>query len=326
MIDLEKFPPTTLENELTPRSEFVFAPSIHTAENLEAIATALDGCDTVALECFGGNNKDVFQDQLNALASYSVLSADKAALKEGMGEGARHILVLLAERLEGKKIVLIDLDDGHEGMRIADNTDRLFEDFVSALEGNFPNGEVRAAMLRALKADAALSVVREAHMAKQLRKLGEDNPGKKIGVVLGAVHTSVSHQISRDFPIERTFVNGSETPPHPIEIKRYRYGEEIERQYNLLKREKLTPTLIDRALLEAFFEERGFATSDHLGEGSVRTRVLENMSDEEVSDALVQVERVRLSGEGNALGQAVATLRTERLLQRYFDEFNSRKH
>jgi hypothetical protein len=62
-------------------------------------------------------------------------------------------------------------------------------------------------------------------MANQLAALAEENPGTKITAMMGALHTPVSHELSRRYQTVRTFVPRPEETQSYQPIERMRFDE-----------------------------------------------------------------------------------------------------
>lgn len=104
--------------------------------------------------------------------------------------------------------------------------------------------------------------------------------------------------MSRAAPASRNFIiPGNAVLEHPEKV-RFTYDEQISRDVSILGNEAINPSRLDRALLEVMFEHYGFSRHvngpDRLDEGDARTRIISNMSDQEVELLLRRIESVKI--------------------------------
>ena len=270
------------------KSAFNFVFCEHTPEMVGRIAEALEGSDIIAIEAVGLVSDEERAYVNDLLTEYVSSSTDEKRRKEiaveftaedGLNARLWYLAVLNYFSASDKKIATIDA-----------NTDSLAYEFIQAskeaafaidtsLKQNEPDKTTRAKLARAIKIEAESWKSRESVVVEQLRKLGSENPGSKIGVVLGAAHTGVRHALSKESDTSATYVRSSADAKVIFD-----YGTEAIRTLRF-GRSKLGKKFLDRVLLESLSE-----ASDRYPLKRVN---MDNWDDERIKTELDRRKRLR---------------------------------
>lgn len=161
----------------------------------------------------------------------------------------------------------------------------------------YPSTVVRQCLEDSLAADVSEDIVREEILQAQVDHLdGVTKEGLRIGVVLGAQHTLVFHNISRQHPSKRVFIGGT-TTTDKIERFRHNAGEDV-----LYRKLRFIP---DKPISEAEFSRVILDKSHPLPHGNRS----DGMTDGEVVTLLTALDEVKNEA-----------LQTDRIMTREIEE------
>lgn len=302
------------------RTEYKFVLCEHTLQNLEEIIEALQDCDVIALECIGVPS-EVERERMNlALTAITKLEEASAVEKDqtekllSIFEDDFYKIIVNKFENSGKIIKLIDINADHPDFTVIKQYNASSRELDEAMQNLRPNAEIREVIKNHIMLLAATSSIREKIMSRQLKLLGEQNKGAKIGVMLGAVHTPVFDDIAEDLPAVPVFVGVDKTWLSGHEEMCYTYAD---RAAHALQHgaEDIDPELVDRALLEEVFIKynnkirvRKFSDRTETSatsnvdaspeELNLKSEVIEKMSADEVAALLARIDTIKLMDRG----------------------------
>jgi hypothetical protein len=276
--------------------KFIFCT--HSPENSSAIAEELKDCDIVAIETVGLKPEE--RTQLEETYTQEISSsATEPSEEKFFSTGGRFLDGIVAElKQSDKKVVLIDIDEDSSEYQL---TQTAYGQFDHSLRfRNIPSNQLKKLLVDAIQAYSEASRTRESVVAKQLADLQNDHKAKKVGVVVGSVHTAPQHMLERSgSSTERVFVD---TNGGGAEKAHFSYDDQALRQLSLKPDVPLKPSLIDRVLLEkmySLYTENTFSDSyEHFKEmDRIHVEVLESMSDKEVDEALQKIDEIKMAND-----------------------------
>lgn len=194
-------------------TQFKFVFCDHVAANAHRIAEKLEDCDVIAFEAVGPD-AELRSNYAETLSAYVSKGADAALRKEievwatkqcDENDDAWDIEILKYFLKSDKKVELIDIgsdDPEHDtDVRARKADDGLAEGIMRYA----PLKELVSLQEQALVTEANSFKAREAVDVRQLERLASKYPGMRIGVLPGAVHTAIFHDIAKKFSATRTF-------------------------------------------------------------------------------------------------------------------------
>lgn len=299
--------PILVERGLSASFKFVLCR--HVAANAGSIAEQLQECDVIALET--GAKSRAVQDEMSVkltkyaspVASVSDIAEVETLFYEEPSRDKEYARVLdnlklfqvLLEsfRNSGKQIRLIDRTHDHPyytpGRTEFTETSKSEANEAYAKYG--PIAAMRAVLLSSIERRTASHKDREKIMVNQLQSLGLEFPNSKIGVMCGAVHTPVQHEIGRVATTERVFVGL--TPSRPNMKAEFKPREALERQLRFGK--EVNATDMDRFLLSHIL---GRVVAAHSATPEI-LNVIRKMPDPDVEKALEQINTIFNETENN---------------------------
>ncbi|HMH70391.1 MAG TPA: hypothetical protein VK502_03245 [Candidatus Saccharimonadales bacterium] len=316
---LEKVGTVEILNDYTEKSSseisYKFNFSLHSEENAPEIAASLFDCDIIAIESTGDTTERrkqrevVFTQSLSDAVPRDILEQVSAVLAKG-GEGFTGKLL---ENLAGsnKKVVLIDMSADEPDAHVLDEMDKADEALFKGIAENLSNDTLKTRLVESMKATAHASMKREELVVRQLTAMQDIDEigGKKIGVVMGAVHTPVYHDLSKVFSVEREFTDARDSSSSA----RASYGHtaQMMRQLRLTPEKELDESLVNRTLVEEMYYAFKFYSSEDISEvhdGDHRARkiqkeITDKMSDEGVEAFLTELDLIKLNGSRGVFGK-----------------------
>jgi hypothetical protein len=242
----------------------------HTVENIPLIVDALNNADIVALESVGNTKAE--RERFTQLANgvtHSVVGSrvyekKSKALAEYIGSPESTFSAGLIHGLAGsnKSICLVDV--GHDDpdyfyISVQDGADMAM---AESLRGR--NIElIKEKFEDKLFADARASGVREKKVVNQVEDLVTNNPAKVIVLVAGAVHTPISHALSRSHNVERTFIGINMARSHGFQFSTY---ESLLREKTINPDRAIDETKLKYGLLELIVAQYDLEKSEHIHE------------------------------------------------------------
>lgn len=293
---LSSAPEQAQNPDLHPNFNFVF--SRHLAEDGKAVAESLKDFDVIVLEEVAVNEKtrQLTQNADNMLVSTGLTGQQVDEIYEEVGlHGSFKGELLYNLQGTNKKIVLVDVNQDDPIFQELNARDRqATNEVIESIRSNQPNDVVRQKSIASLRAMADTTRYREQVVAGQLRNLDTDHdiaPGTKVGVFVGAVHTPVQHEISKDRNTTRTFVEDPESPTkHDREKFRYNIGSTIVRQLNMMPENEIDEATANRQVLLDTY--RVMTSEDPI---KTHNEVVAAMSDDEVGGLLQEIDAAKLA-------------------------------
>jgi hypothetical protein len=181
-------------------AEYLFIFCYHTEEFADEIATAVQDCDTIAIEYAGFKSEDERQYWNEMLTNYvssvitpqeSVEIQDELATRK---DGTILLDILKNLQDSNKMIVLLDMDEDNTNYSSTSDYWVAENKYYDAVNNGSSVQEIKESLVAYLRTSVKSFPIRETFMADQLKALG-DIPGK-IGVITGAIHTPTKEQLS----------------------------------------------------------------------------------------------------------------------------------
>lgn len=265
----------------------------HTVENVPLIVDALDAVDFVALESVGNTNdqRERFTQLANDVTHSVVASREykkrSKALEEYIANPDSTFSVALIQALAGSKKSICLVDVGHDDpeyfyISVEDGADMAL---AKSLRGRNID-LIKEKFEDKLFADARSSGVREKKVVDQIKNIVSRNPTKIIGLVAGAVHTPISHTLSRSLNVRRTFIGVNMTSSHGFQFSIY---ESLLREKTINPDKPIDETKLKYGLLELIVAQYDLAKSDHIYE-----KVEEKQLDVAIEQAINELHRARV--------------------------------
>lgn len=290
--------PLETENMSPERHEatsFKFVFWRHVPENAKAAAGQLADCDVVAIEFVGCKNADERQRYDNAATLFVSSAADakeRAKAEKALRKMPPSTLPLLRElRGSDKQIVSIDMmksDPGYDKFKAAMSHEMRLG---FALGQQRPNEAIAKKIMKNDDFLADQIMAREELLSRQLHNLANAfAPGTKIGVMLGAIHTPVYHELQRSYQAERVFIDNEQ--PQPMangELYRYSPAGRLLRQRRMLPDSPITEALLNRVLLEGI----ELVAQDENNPSAKGAPLHDSLDDAEVSEILAEIDMVK---------------------------------
>lgn len=283
----------THDEEQGSGPEYRFILCEHVIDNARKVSTHLTDCDIIAMESINdsGASRQVEEASLTAVISSRMPPEARDSrlynnpLLRLHEQWEYEILYPLAGT--DKKVVLLDVtkEDVEYGfIEVDDEAGKAMRDGFRSL--TTPVGELRQLVVREATTLADSFRVRESYVVRQLRELGDKNPGKRIGVVVGAMHTPEYHAIRRAHKAERVFVGVQGLSPR--ERAHFTYLQQAVRFLNIRSGARLDEVLVDRMVLAVIYH----MFSD-IGIDSVETDITSRMTPEELRGVLYQIDKIK---------------------------------
>jgi hypothetical protein len=298
--------------ESPKKSNLLFLEVSHVLGAEEEIVDELKRakCDIAAIENFG--YKDTSERQ-EANESYTALISSERlreieqnpegevakATAETLADDKEHAFKrALLSQLMGTdmQFELLDITRDHPSYPVFLMAEQASKDLRQGTAAHMPNNELRDLLRLDIYMWSNSSTAREAYVTAQLKELRQRYPDAKIGVVTGALHTSISHTFAaEEGQIERKFIlSGLPLHKHPTEKARYPYLEQLQRELHFFPEKELDDKLVDRALLEHLFVQHVRMLEDPL---SVRIKnaldFIDPLSDDEVTTVLDRLDDIK---------------------------------
>ena len=231
MAESSELPTSSPDAHLIPTIEtakddvsFKFIFTRHSGEkNAKLVLDALQDCDVIVLEQVGmrKKHKGEIQKIWNLLSLETPGSEDAKFLRNFFPQRNDEdgtFITKLVEGLTGSKkaVFLVDITEDSQQFAIYKQANEAGEKYSVLLSDKLPFSLSQAldGLSEYLELEAKAVGVREEFIASQLRTLhkfgSEEAPSPiKIGVVLGAAHTFVQHQLKREgYETQRVFAEG----------------------------------------------------------------------------------------------------------------------
>ena len=203
----------------------------HSPENQYKIADILIGLDSdiIAIEkikqgSFGTGTAEEKNDLSNRMTEFMATGNNITESAAEYFPAAELLFTKLLDTLKGsgKRIVLIDIGTDDEGYYIYERMVELRNEYSEKYhDKSISREELKELYLNCQIASAQANEYRESVMKRQIATLAENNPGSKIAVTTGAIHTSVSHDMNQNINTSRIFV------PTDDEAATYKHGEKM---------------------------------------------------------------------------------------------------
>jgi len=214
-------------SELAPtpqETDFHFVFCEHTVENADKIAEVLGDCDVVAFEMVGGDQayRKSVADGLTLYAAETTSEAHRAKI-ESQVKGTDlelYVAVLKHFPASNKVVVPIDASDEDAVYPSVQKTQATNEAYADMIRESAPVSTISEALTSNVALYAESNKLRESLVIQQLSELAKDRPGARIGVVMGAIHTPVHHELSKAFHTTRSFVQTGALQPG----EKYKYS------------------------------------------------------------------------------------------------------
>ncbi len=309
----EQFPsgpaPDAEHREPLTQARYKFIYAHHTPENMGEINAHLEDVDVIAFEPFHAIDeaeRTFVEGVMNRALATEATDDDKQAAFEFLADlDSGRLPLMVLERFvgSGKSFALIDITTAHPEYHrrdeVYEGTKRDIRD--AFLGGNRDNKSLRGYLERHVKITATSHAEREAVMADRLRQLGQQYPGKQIGVVIGAAHTLVGDAIAQEAETSMVWAVGAGNNP------RLHYEDEAIRTMVLEQKTEIDPELLDKMLLQEYFsqfaEPSRMATlkETNLGQQAakpidiryIQDELIDTMTPEEVSAVLAELDDIR---------------------------------
>jgi len=339
MSNIEAVPVTEQqsENPEVPDAEYSFVFCEHIPENAAAISAELQDCDVIAIEYVGFVTPEDREDHNKILTSYisaATTTAEKDKIREDLvaRDGAYGLICDVLGKLDNKeaKVAFIDIDGSDPRYKLIWEYVRLTNVYEDALMLGSSISELKDCQSNMIKAEATSIKARESVTIEQLKAMNKD--GKKIGVIAGMVHSPVQHALARDYTTSRTFIDTKDTKDGRSGKIQYTYANQAVRTITTGQSEGVDNQLLDRIVLEDMFclhEVSGdsLPTDKEPDSGTIRSRVLEKMSDAAVKELLAKMDGILLRNSAildeDARGD-VTWVETGPLLQQYASFYSNR--
>lgn len=244
----------------------------HVPENAERIANEVIDCDVVAIELVGGDeeSREYYSDLATRLIGRNVSETDLDEASEVLRKGSTDAAILEQLRGTDKKIVYIDVEQTHDAYPAQAEASELIAAYDDKIRQLVPVDTLRDGLLYAMERQSSASRQREMYMVEQIQTLQEQYSDKKVGVILGAIHTPVRHMLRSDQPVEAAFV-GREQQRGGNFI--YGYGDRVGRELRFgISPEDITQEWLDREVLKDI-EGADFTEIEALSDQEVAVRL-----------------------------------------------------
>jgi hypothetical protein len=280
------------ESRLGSDSRFKFVYWEHIAANSAEAVAQLADCNVIGLELVGLLSKE---EAISWGRSMTTLLSSTATIKE-RGEALRAVgqyetscrqesAIIAAFLGTDKRVVALDIRSDDPQYTLNEEANKAADDYEGAAFNDCPSTAVKQYLKDYLSAEAACSIYREDLLETQLDDLARTiDEGSKIGVVMGAAHTPVFHQISRRYPSERVFIGGDE-PIH--KGQRFRYDAEG----TLYRKARFNP---NKPISEAELSRVALDKAHPLPHGNRS----DGMTDTEVALLLAELDKVKSEALG----------------------------
>jgi hypothetical protein len=297
------------------RGSYKFNFSLHSEENAPEIAVSLSDCDIIAVESTGDTverreqREALFTQLLSDAVPHETLEQASAVLAQG-GEG---FMGKLLENLAGsnKKIVLIDMSAEEPDAHVLEEMDRADGALFKGIADNVSNDALKELLVESMRATAYASKKREELVVRQLSAMQDgEGKGKKIGVVMGAVHTPVYHDLSKTFPVEREFTDARDND-HLTTRASYEHTAQLMRQLRFNPEKELDEALVNRTLVEEIYYAYKFYSSEDVSEvhdsnhraRKIQKEITDKMSDDDINAFLEELDQVKANGSRGVFGK-----------------------
>ena len=256
-LDNPALAPPTPESKALPGPEYKFVLWAHHEDNFEAAAEQVKDCDILALEFVGQTpeHRERLRANFELLLNPDTDNYQRDMVLNVVLKGAHHggfytdLISQLPRR--GQRVVLIDVPSSPESddyWRQVQQADRTAKAMTSEMRSV---SDQKDAILYYAQILGTLNAYREECMVSQLRDLGEapDNQGKKIGVLIGAVHSAVYRELAKIHPTERAHIVDASDSMDGTHI-RYAHHRQLMRHFALTPERTLPDGLLDRVVLD----------------------------------------------------------------------------
>lgn len=308
----------SLEQPENQPTVFSFIFWKHAAIDVPAAAERLGNCDVVVLELIGQNNEAErlrSEELCTAFLSADATAEQKETIRQQFRSIFGHPTVYddLMEHLAGtgKQMRFMDLlanDPAYELFLEALKNDRVTHMAVNS--DKLANWELRGILSQNATFAAAENQSREAAMQQTLMQYAHDMDytGKRIGVLMGAVHTAVQHMLRRYVQTERHFIHvGEGLIRYPSERAHFPYDRELMRRYRFRPEKAAPDELLDRHLLQILFTRHDVFFMDEDEEDyeeaipgaieAVQARHVRHLTAEEVREVLEEIDEIKAEPE-----------------------------
>lgn len=210
----------------------------HSEENLARVTDAVlasDG-DIIAIEkiregSFGMGTAEEKRQLSERMTHFIAADSDITQPASEYFETDEPFFTQLLDSLKGsnKRIILIDMGTDDPKYSLYRKTRETATTYVAKIEEDQPQDEQWQTECDDLRLDYQIAAARENEyrefvMQSQITALVADNPGRKITVMAGAMHTPISYGISRLFDVTRIFVPAAKEAAAYGPGERMRFG------------------------------------------------------------------------------------------------------
>lgn len=281
------------QERLSADYSFVFC--YHTTEFADQISTALQDCDTVALEYLGFQSEAERQSWNEKLTTYVAGTATEQQDADVQDEleksaGGAYLGTIL-EKLRGtnKKIVLLDIDEDNPNYGSVTDYWAANRAYYGAVGNGSPVDEVKQASKAFIQAAVDSFPVREGAMAEQLKGLGRV-PGK-VGVVTGVIHTPILDKLSGIAETSSTVIGPDVKITNGVTTVEYDDLDVAIQQARANGMDSIDDTLLNRGILKDLIASYDVDLGDH----NLRDLV-NDLQPAEVNSLLQKIDEVRSAG------------------------------
>lgn len=270
---------------------------IHIPGNTEVAAESVQDCEVVAIEA-AGFRSDRQRAKYDAAATVFVSST---ATERQRNRAERYLkglssksMLPLFKRLQGtdKRIVTFDMNRGAPEQADTEKALQLEKRAVNHVH-RAPSSKIKSLVLGAAHHYARSNVGRESRDVAQLEDLARQYEGQNvgIGVLVGAYHTPIYHELSKRRPTERRYATGRYAGQQPGERMYVPPAAQLMRHYRFLPGVEVPEGVADRAVLHATrvaAAQKGVEASpkDH-------SRLLENLTNTEASELVIALDGMK---------------------------------
>lgn len=205
--------PDTREEK--PKSSCKIVLTKHDVAAAPEVAKNLKDCDIAAFESIGGSPEERQEEEKRRTTFISPEWEEIKDTPEGQEitrtfedrENHSSFAVLKELQGSGKEVKLIDVDAEHQAMVLEEEEERLARQFYEQEVCYCDDAVLGRTLTRRIEVMATGAAMREEAMVDQLQQIGNDNPGKKTGAVMGVTHMPVVDMFDDETELERVFTH-----------------------------------------------------------------------------------------------------------------------
>ncbi len=237
--------------ELVDRTQLDFVYCFHHEYFADAVLDKIKDADVIAFEYLHPQEE---RDQAEALANQATHTTEAVDLSGVFGNPKVRFLRDILEQLRGtnKDVRFIDVPIDSTIFKVHESagdqqTDIYKNMFLRPLE------QTRSAILAEVAMEARAIRLRDQFVTEEIKGLVENNAGKKIAIVEGALHSSTSYDFSngQEVRTSRSFVPESEGV-FKMDFREFLPYETATRVKRFFPNKPLPPELINSVVLDYF--------------------------------------------------------------------------